>query len=104
MATQNQWESPEPGLRRKIFSPGEQLMMMELRLEPEAQVSLHSHPHEQISYCLEGKVEFTVDGKKTVLQAGETLHVPGNAVHGAKALVASALLESFTPLREDLLS
>lgn len=98
-----EWEPAEPGVRRKIFAPGGSIMMMEVHFEEGAEGYAHSHPHEQISYCLKGAVEFTVDGDKRVIREGETIFIPGGARHGVKALMPSALLDAFTPLREDLL-
>ncbi|MFC4104251.1 cupin domain-containing protein [Paenibacillus xanthanilyticus] len=99
----NVWEPAEPGVKRKIFNPGESIMMMEVHFEAGAEGYQHSHPHEQFSYCLEGRIEFTVDGEKTVIAQGETIFIPGGAKHGCRALVASKLLDTFTPLRLDLL-
>lgn len=104
MANMEEWESAEPGVKRKIFPPGNELMMMEVRFEEGAIGYEHSHPHEQMSYCLKGRLEFTIDGQVHLLQEGETISIPGGAKHGVKALEQSALLDSFTPLREDLLS
>lgn len=98
-----EWEPAEPGVKRIIFEPGKSLMMMEVHFEEGAEGYVHSHPHEQMSYCLKGAVEFTIEGKKTVVRAGQTIVIPGGAKHGAKALEPSALLDTFTPLREDLL-
>ncbi|MGG6312521.1 cupin domain-containing protein [Paenibacillus macerans] len=102
-APNDAWEAAEPGVKRKIFAPGESLMMMEVHFEAGAEGAMHSHDHEQFTYCLEGELEFTVDGKKTVLSAGETLAIPSRAVHGCRALRPSRLLDGFTPLRLDLL-
>jgi quercetin dioxygenase-like cupin family protein len=38
-----------------------------------------------------------------VLAAGDSVYVPSNARHGAKALEAGTLIDVFTPVREDLL-
>ncbi|MDF2722810.1 MAG: Cupin 2 conserved barrel domain protein [Paenibacillus sp.] len=98
-----QWEDAEPGVRRKIFQPGVGLMMMEVQFEQGAQGYEHSHPHEQMSYCLKGRIEFRIDGKATVIEAGQTICIPSGAKHGVTALEPSALLDSFTPVRDDLL-
>jgi quercetin dioxygenase-like cupin family protein len=98
-----EWENAEPGVRRRIYPPGRSIMMMEVHFEEGAEGYIHSHPHEQMSYCLKGTIEFTIDGKKQVIRQGETIFIPGNAKHGVKALEPSALLDAFTPLREDLL-
>jgi quercetin dioxygenase-like cupin family protein len=97
------WEAAEPGVRRKIFQPGHALMMMEVHFEEGAEGYMHSHPHEQMSYCLKGRIAFTMDDVTTIIQQGDTIRIPGGTKHGVKALEPSALLDSFTPLREDLL-
>ncbi|MDF2659781.1 MAG: Cupin 2 conserved barrel domain protein [Paenibacillus sp.] len=103
MSPIGEWEPAEPGVKRKIFEPGQGLMMMEVHFEEGAEGYVHSHPHEQMSYCLKGTIEFTIDGQKTVIRAGDTIIIPGGAKHGVKALEPSALLDAFTPLRDDLL-
>ncbi|WP_136607285.1 cupin domain-containing protein [Paenibacillus dokdonensis] len=103
MSNIGKWEDAEPGVIRKIMQPGASLMMMEVHFEEGAEGYEHAHSHEQMSYCLKGKIEFTIDGEKTIISAGETIVIPGGARHGAKALEPSALLDCFTPLREDLI-
>ena len=97
------WENAEPGVRRKIFNPGMNLMMMEVRFEAGSEGYEHSHPHEQLSYCLKGSLEFRIDGEVTIVSAGETIYIPSGARHGVRALEPSTLLDAFTPLRHDLL-
>jgi quercetin dioxygenase-like cupin family protein len=104
MSTVGVWENAEPGVKRKIFQPGSSLMMMEVHFEPNAEGYEHSHPHEQMSYCLKGTIEFRINGQSTTIRAGETIVIPSGARHGVTALEASILLDAFTPLREDLLN
>jgi quercetin dioxygenase-like cupin family protein len=103
MKNLGEWENAEPGVRRKIYPPGESLMMMEVHFEKGAEGYLHSHPHEQLSYCLKGRIQFTINGEVTVINQGETIFIPSGAEHGVVALDPSALLDTFTPLRKDLL-
>ncbi|WP_199621105.1 cupin domain-containing protein [Paenibacillus alkalitolerans] len=103
MANVGEWENAEPGVKRKVFAPGEQLMMMEVHFEEGAEGYLHSHPHEQMSYCVKGSFEFSIDGRVTIVRQGDTISIPGGAQHGVKALEPSVLLDAFTPLRRDLL-
>ncbi|MDQ0191740.1 cupin domain-containing protein [Paenibacillus wynnii] len=98
------WEQAEPGVKRRIFKPGQSLMMMEVHFEKGSKGYEHSHPHEQMTYCLRGSFEFRINGENYLLRQGETLVIPGGAVHGTIALEVGALLDTFTPLREDLLS
>mgnify|MGYP001351422356 FL=1 len=97
------WEAAEPGVKRKILNAGDRLMMMEVHFEAGAEGYVHSHPHEQMTYVLKGAFEFVVEGEKIVVRAGETIRIPSNARHGVTALEAGALLDAFTPVREDLL-
>ncbi|MFC0558291.1 cupin domain-containing protein [Halalkalibacter alkalisediminis] len=103
MVNIGKWEMVDIKVKRKIHPPGQNLMMMEVEFEAGGVGAEHSHPHEQYTYCLAGKFEFKINGKKVVITKGETLYIPKNAVHSALALEAGALLDTFTPLREDLL-
>ncbi|MBD0379011.1 MULTISPECIES: cupin domain-containing protein [Paenibacillus] len=96
------WEPAEPGVKRCILKAEVGLMMMEVHFEPGAVGYQHSHVHEQMSYCLKGKIEFTINGEKTTIEQGQTIYIPSGAQHGVTALEASALLDVFTPIREDL--
>ncbi len=97
------WVDAEPGLRRRILTAQGGLMLMEVDFAAGAAGYAHSHLHEQISYCLRGRFEYTVAGRVTVLGVGDSIYVPPNARHGATALDAGGLLDVFTPLRTDLL-
>jgi quercetin dioxygenase-like cupin family protein len=97
------WENAEPGVRRKILRAEGGLMMMEVHFESGAEGYEHDHPHEQMSYCLKGTMVFTIDGVNTTITQGESIYIPSQARHGAKALEPSALLDTFTPIRSDLL-
>ncbi|MDQ6420651.1 cupin domain-containing protein [Paenibacillus sp. LHD-117] len=97
------WEAAEPGVKCRIMAPGESLMMMEVQFEEGAEGYQHSHVHEQMSYCLKGRIAFTIDGVTMIISEGDSIVIPSGAMHGVKALEPSALLDCFTPLREDLL-
>lgn len=97
------WEDAELGVKRCIKKADGTLMMMEVHFEPGAEGYEHSHIHEQMSYCLKGAIAFRIDGVETVVKAGEVIYIPSNAKHGVTALESSALLDVFTPIREDLL-
>lgn len=97
------WVDAEFGVKRKILEVGNGIMMMEVHFEEGAEGTEHDHPHEQLTYCLKGTFEFTISGVKTVLHAGDTLYIPSHTRHGAKALEAGVLLDTFTPVRQDLL-
>ena len=62
---------------------------------------IHSHPHEQWTYILEGQMEFTLDGEKQLLLAGMGAYIPSNVLHGAFAVTACQVIDVFTPVRMD---
>ncbi|MEK3788152.1 MULTISPECIES: cupin domain-containing protein [Paenibacillus] len=98
------WEQAEPGVQRKILKAGKDLMMMEVHFEKGAEGYEHSHVHEQMSYCLKGSFVFRIDGKEYAVSQGDSIVIPSEAKHGVTSLEeGSALLDVFTPLREDLL-
>jgi quercetin dioxygenase-like cupin family protein len=103
MAEIGVWEDAEPGVRRRILQAQGRLMLMEVRFAAGAAGYEHSHVHEQISYCVAGRFEYSLDGRTLLLSEGESVYVPSNTRHGAKALDQGALIDVFTPVREDLL-
>jgi quercetin dioxygenase-like cupin family protein len=104
MAGVGEWEDAEAGVRRRILQAQGRLMLMEVRFAAGAAGYEHNHVHEQISYCIAGRFEYSLDGRIHVLAAGDSIYVPSNARHGAKALEAGSLIDVFTPVREDLLN
>lgn len=61
----------------------------------------HRHPHEQITYILEGSLEMMIGGEKMLLTAGMVHVIPGNTPHSAYAPVDCRVLDAFHPVRED---
>src|SRR5678815_615680 len=90
--TMGVWEDAEPGVRRRILVAQGRLMLMEVQFAAGSAGYEHQHPHEQISYCVSGRFEYSLDGYAQVLSAGESVYVPGNVRHGAKALDEGMLI------------
>ena len=61
----------------------------------------HAHPHEQVTTCLSGAFELTVDGTLHRLGAGQSMVIPGGVRHSGRAVVASTMLDVFQPPRDD---
>lgn len=93
----------EPGVTRKILSYTDELMMCEITFEKGAEGYMHAHPHLQITYVLKGSFEFTIDGVKSVVCAGDSLFMPADSVHGTVCLEAGMLVDVFNPKRDDFL-
>lgn len=91
------------GVSRCILAHTDALMCVENRFETGAAGALHSHPHTQITYVLSGVFSFTIEGETRTVRAGDTLLKTGGVEHGCVCLEAGALLDIFTPMREDFL-
>jgi quercetin dioxygenase-like cupin family protein len=70
-------------------------------LEKDVELPEHSHPHEQWSHVIKGKLEFTIEGETEILTPGMTAFIPSNIPHCAKAITESKVIDCFLPVRED---
>ena len=90
-----------PGCRTRI-PYGQHLMLSYLQMDEDAEVPLHSHPHEQGGILLEGKLQLTIGDETREVQAGSLFIVPPNVPHRAVAVGGPAtVLDVFSPVRED---
>ncbi len=92
------------GLSRRLVT-GERMMMAQVFFEQGRVVARHAHENEQLTYILEGALEFTLgdDGEKVVVAAGDVLHIPSWLPHEAVALEDTLDLDVFSPPRQDWL-
>lgn len=90
-------------ISRKILAYNENMMVVEVHMEEGAIGAPHSHRHEQISYIIEGEFEFTIDGVKKIVKAGDSMYKQPHVVHGGVCLKKGYFLDIFTPHREDFL-
>lgn len=98
------WEDVAPGMKRKIMSYDERLMVVKVSFEKGAVGTLHQHYHTQITHIESGVFEVEVSGEKKVLKAGDAFYIPPNAIHGAVCLEAGVLIDVFSPMREDFVN
>src|SRR5258705_10466857 len=91
-----------PTIARKIVS-GDKAMVAQVFLAKGAVVPEHFHESEQITYILEGALNFELEGQEIVVGAGEVLHIPSNVPHPAVALEDTLDLDIFSPIRHDCL-
>lgn len=89
------------GVTRRILAYTDGLMCVENTFETGAVGALHSHPHTQITYVVEGVFSFTIDGETHTVRRGDTLLKEDGVEHGCTCLEAGILLDIFTPMRED---
>ena len=95
------WVQAGEGTQRRIVADGEKMMQVEVRFAAGAIGALHSHPHEQLTYVVRGRVNFTIGSETRELQTGDIILIPGGVTHGAQALEDTLLLDTFSPPRAD---
>jgi quercetin dioxygenase-like cupin family protein len=83
------------------FVVGKDVMVARVLLKKGANVPLHHHHNEQITYILEGALEFLIAGERIVVHAGEVLCIPPNVPHEANALEDTVDVDIFSPPRQD---
>ena len=90
-----------PGGFRRVLADGDQMMVIEWRMNPGVIVPLHAHPHEQSGYMISGEMLFTIDGVEHAVEPGTAYSIPGNVPHSARFEQHSVLIDTFAPPRED---
>jgi quercetin dioxygenase-like cupin family protein len=92
------------GVQRRMVW-GDRLMACRIEFAPRVVTPVHTHPHEQITLVVRGRVQFFVAGVPRLAVAGEVLHFPSNIEHGATMLDEEVvLIDIFSPIREDFLA
>ena len=97
------WEDLGGGVSRQFQGWDNQIMMVKVKFEKGALGSPHQHFHTQATYCAAGKFEFTIDGEKSLVEAGEGVYIAPNLLHSAVCLEEGVLIDVFSPVREDFL-
>ena len=92
-----------PRIWRKIIT-GERAMVAQVFIAKGAVVPEHHHESEQITYILEGALEFEIEGRTIVVSAGQVLRIPSRVPHRAVALEDTLDLDIFSPIRVDWLT
>ena len=103
MGNEKPWEPAGKGVKRQILGYDGQVMMVKVKFEKGAVGTPHSHYHTQTTYVASGKFEFTVNGVKKIVSAGDGLYMEPDVVHGCKCLEAGMLIDCFSPMRADFL-
>lgn len=86
---------------------GEKLTVAIINHEKPSGRGTHQHADmEQVTYILDGTVEFTLGEETRVLQRGDMVVIPAGTLHGVKVIQGqkASCLEIFSSLRPELLS
>ncbi len=89
------------GIIRGHYAHLERMTVGEVELDARTTVPIHQHLHEQMTYVISGRFEFTVGDETTVLEPGMAALIPPNTPHGGVTLTACKVIDIFAPVRED---
>jgi quercetin dioxygenase-like cupin family protein len=98
------WEQTAEGVKRKIMSYDDKLMLVKVSFERGAVGQLHQHYHSQITHVESGSFEVQINGSKKVLNAGDAYYIPPHVLHGCVCLEPGVLIDVFSPMREDFIA
>lgn len=90
-----------PGVVRRAVCL-EHAMLTFFEFEPGSVVPEHRHPHEQITYVIQGALEFTLGGETRVLRAGQGVCCPPHEFHSSTTLdQPTVAIDAWYPRREE---
>ena len=96
-------EQTAEGIERQMIV-GQNMTMCRFRFAPNVVTPEHSHPHEQMTLVVKGRVKFIISGEEKIVPPGAVMHFPPNNRHGATMLDEEVILiDIFSPVREDFL-
>jgi quercetin dioxygenase-like cupin family protein len=93
-------------LGRRLVT-GERMMLAHVYLRQGCLVPMHRHENEQLTYILDGALEFKIGddrARTVVVRSGEVLFIPSNVPHEALALEDTLDVDVFSPPRQDWLA
>lgn len=97
------WTDAAPGIRRKVLGYDDGVMLVRFQFEKGAVGAEHSHPNVQCSVIESGVFDVTIDGSTKRLGSGDSYFVAPNIKHGAVAVEAGVIVDTFAPMRQDFL-
>lgn len=98
-----EWTDLGGGVWRRVLAHTGDIMAVEVRFTAGGTGPAHSHPHAQSTYVLRGEFVFTAGGREYPVSAGDSLAFARGEVHGCVCKAAGALLDTFSPAREEFL-
>jgi len=99
-------EKLKGSLTRRLIT-SDRMMIAHVHFKKGDDVPRHSHENEQITYILEGALQFRLGAngeREVIVRAGEVLVIPSYLPHSALALEDTLDVDIFNPPRQDWLA
>jgi quercetin dioxygenase-like cupin family protein len=110
-AKHHRWDQlpaePLKGTITRRIVTGERMMIAHVYFKQGDDVPRHSHENEQLTYILEGALQFWFgadDERELIVRAGEVVVIPSHLPHRALALEDTLDVDVFCPPRQDWLT
>jgi quercetin dioxygenase-like cupin family protein len=97
------WERVTDKIERRLLA-GQQGMIVWWKMKAGAHAAAHRHPHEQIVWMLNGKMDFRIGNDRRSMVAGDVAVIPGNVEHEGIFPEDTDVVDIFAPPREDFLT
>jgi quercetin dioxygenase-like cupin family protein len=93
------------GSRLKILAGGERMTVVHSTIRPRSEIPPHSHPHEQIAFCLQGKAVFRIGKETFQIKKGYSFIISSNVMYSGMILGNQEYvnMEALSPPRQSLL-
>jgi quercetin dioxygenase-like cupin family protein len=83
------------------YAHGTNMTLGYVEIKAGSDLPVHQHPHEQITYIIEGQLDMTIGGNPCSLTTGMYYVIPSNVPHGAFAATDCKVIDVFNPTRDD---
>ena len=83
------------------YCHGEKMTLGYVELLEGADIPMHQHMQEQITYIIEGQLDMIIGGKACSLTPGMYYVIQSNVPHSAIAKTFCKVIDAFSPVRED---
>lgn len=95
-------EQVRPGVERAAFR-GDYSMLVMNWLSPGMEPRAHSHPFDQVSYILRGRMRFTIGDEVLDIGPGMVVRIPAGVEHCGETVGTEVVmnLDVFSPIRSD---
>jgi quercetin dioxygenase-like cupin family protein len=86
---------------RGRYAHGDRCTVGDVQLDADTIIPIHEHPHEQITYLLEGSMHFVVGDETLTMKPGDIAIIPGGVSHGGRTVTACRVIDVFAPARDE---